>query len=48
LERGQLATSNADQVRKLVRIVKELGYTVATPAEARARLGLKGAARTRF
>jgi uncharacterized protein (DUF849 family) len=48
LERGQLATSNADQVAKLVRLVKELGYTVATPAEARVRLGLKGAAQTRF
>jgi uncharacterized protein (DUF849 family) len=48
LERGQLATCNADQVAKLVRLVKELGYTVATPAEARARLGLKGAAQTRF
>jgi len=48
LERGQLATSNAAQVAKLVRIVQELGYTVATPAEARARLGLKGVSQTRF
>jgi uncharacterized protein (DUF849 family) len=48
LERGQLAVSNADQVRKLVRIIKELGYAVATPAEARVRLGLKGVERTKF
>jgi len=48
LERGQLAVSNADQVRKLVRIIKEFGFAVATPAEARLRLGLKGAAHTRF
>jgi uncharacterized protein (DUF849 family) len=48
LERGQLAASNADQVKKLVRMVRELGYTVATPAEARVRLGLKGAAFTKF
>jgi uncharacterized protein (DUF849 family) len=48
LERGQLARSNADQVAKLVRILKELGHTVATPAEARGRLGLKGVGNTRF
>jgi len=48
LERGQLAVSNADQVRKLVRIITDLGYRVATPAEARVRLGLKGASQTRF
>jgi uncharacterized protein (DUF849 family) len=48
LERGRLAASNADQVRKLVRIIGEFGYTVATPAEARARLGLKGASQTSF
>ena len=48
LERGVLASSNADQVRKLARIVGELGYGVATPDEARRRLGLKGLALTRF
>jgi uncharacterized protein (DUF849 family) len=46
--RGALATSNAEQVQKLVRIVGELGFSVATPAEARERLGLKGVARTTF
>ena len=48
LERGTLAGSNADQVRKIVRILGELGYTAATPAEARQRLRLKGQAHTRF
>jgi uncharacterized protein (DUF849 family) len=48
IERGKLATSNAEQVAKLVRIMTELGYAVATPDEARARLQLKGADRTNF
>lgn len=45
---GELATSNAQQVAKLVRIMNELGYSVATPTEARERLKLKGADRTNF
>lgn len=40
--RGELAPSNADQVRKIRGIVESLGYRVATPDEARERLGLKG------
>jgi uncharacterized protein (DUF849 family) len=44
--RGLLARSNAEQVEKIRRIVEELGRTPATPAEARAMLGLKGADRT--
>jgi uncharacterized protein (DUF849 family) len=40
---GELARSNADQVRKIRRIVEELGLEVATPAEARSILALKGA-----
>lgn len=48
LERGRFATSNAEQVRKIVRILSELGFTVATPAEARQRLRLKGSAQTTF
>jgi uncharacterized protein (DUF849 family) len=40
--RGQLATSNAEQVAKIRRIVEELGMEVATPAEARRMLDLKG------
>ncbi|MCA1298736.1 BKACE family enzyme [Stappia indica] len=41
--RGELARANADQVRKIRTIVEELGRTVASPEEARAMLGLKGA-----
>ena len=48
IERGQLATSNAQQVSKLARIIAELGYAVATPDEARSRLALKGADHTHF
>lgn len=40
--KGQLATSNAEQVKKIRRIVEELGLDVATPDETRAMLGLKG------
>ena len=42
ISRGELAKSNAEQVAKIRRIVEELSLTVATPAEARARLALKG------
>lgn len=42
LGRGELATSNAAQVTKIIGILKELGYEIATPAEARAMLHLKG------
>jgi uncharacterized protein (DUF849 family) len=42
IERGRLATSNAEQVQKIRRILAEMGNEPATPAEARAMLGLKG------
>lgn len=42
LGRGRLAQSNAEQVAKIVRILGELSLEVATPAEARQILGLKG------
>lgn len=42
LEKGVLAKSNADQVKKIIRIAAELGIAPATPAEARQILGLKG------
>jgi uncharacterized protein (DUF849 family) len=48
IAKGRLAKSNAEQVEKIRRIVEELGRVVATPAEARAMLGLKGAAATAF
>ena len=40
--KGELARSNADQVYKIRSIVEHLGLSVASPAEARLRLGLKG------
>jgi uncharacterized protein (DUF849 family) len=43
LGRGELARSCADQVRKIRRILDELSLEVATPAEAREMLALKGA-----
>ncbi|WP_028028849.1 3-keto-5-aminohexanoate cleavage protein [Gemmobacter nectariphilus] len=48
LEKGKLATSNAEQVAKIVRILKELSLEIATPDEARAMLGLKGAGNVAF
>jgi uncharacterized protein (DUF849 family) len=48
ISRGRLAQSNAEQVSKMARILDELGLSPATPAEARHRLGLKGADRTTF
>jgi uncharacterized protein (DUF849 family) len=41
--RGELARSNAQQVARVRRVLEELSFEIATPAEARARLGLKGA-----
>jgi uncharacterized protein (DUF849 family) len=46
--RGKLAASNAEQVAKIRRIVEELGLEIATPAEARAMLGLKGKDQVNF
>ncbi|WP_434664928.1 3-keto-5-aminohexanoate cleavage protein [Paraburkholderia sp. A3BS-1L] len=43
LARGELARSNADQVRKIRRVLDELSLDIATPEDARAMLGLKGA-----
>jgi uncharacterized protein (DUF849 family) len=42
IARGELARSNAQQVEKVRGIVESLGREVATPAEARRMLGLKG------
>ena len=41
IERGVLATSNAQQVSKIVRIIREMGHEPATPAEAREMLGIR-------
>jgi uncharacterized protein (DUF849 family) len=40
--KGKLATSNAEQVAKIRRILEELSLQIATPAEARAMLHTKG------
>ena len=42
LGKGEAATSNAAQVQKIRRILEELSLEIATPAEARAMLALKG------
>jgi uncharacterized protein (DUF849 family) len=39
---GQLAKSNAEQVLKIRTVLEDLGYAIASPAEAREMLGLKG------
>jgi len=41
LSKGVLAKSNAELVEKAVRVIRDLGGEVATPAEARAILGLE-------
>lgn len=46
--RGRLATSSAEQVSLARQIVEGLGLAIATPDEARAILGLKGAGQTAF
>lgn len=48
IAKGQLATSNAEQVAKVREIVEAVGRTVATPAEARSMLGLKGPEKVGF
>jgi uncharacterized protein (DUF849 family) len=48
LAKGRLAESNAAQVAKIRRIVEELSLEVATPAEAREMLQLKGGDRVTF
>jgi uncharacterized protein (DUF849 family) len=45
---GKLASSNAEQVAKIRRILNELGMEAATPQETRDMLGLKGADRVKF
>ena len=46
--KGQLAESNAQQVRHVRAILEGLGLEIATPAEAREILQLKGAANVAF
>jgi uncharacterized protein (DUF849 family) len=46
--KGKLATSNAEQVRKVKTVLQSLDHEIATPAEAREMLNLKGADRVNF
>lgn len=46
--KGKLAKSNAEQVRKVRDILEGLGLEIATPAEAREILQLKGMAKVAF
>jgi uncharacterized protein (DUF849 family) len=46
--KGELARSNAEQVTKVRTILEALGREIATPAEARAMLGLKGGDQVAF
>ncbi len=48
LAKGRLARNSAEQVAKIRRILEELSLEIATPAEARARLGLKGGDQVAF
>ena len=46
--KGELATSNAQQVKKIRSILESLSLEIATPDEARARLNLKGGDQVNF
>ncbi len=48
ISRGVLAKSNAEQVTKIRTLVEGLGREIASPAEVRDMLGLKGADHVRF
>jgi uncharacterized protein (DUF849 family) len=48
LGKGELARSNAAQVAKIRRILEDLSLEIASPAEARRLLALKGGDRVRF
>ena len=48
IEPGKLAESSAAQVRKIRQVIEGLSLDIATPAEAREMLALKGASDTNF
>jgi uncharacterized protein (DUF849 family) len=48
IDEGNLAKTNAQLVKKVVRIANELGRDVATPSETRKMLGLKGSNKVNF
>ena len=45
---GKLASSNAEQVTKVRSIIETLGYEIATPADVRKLLRLKGVSAVGF
>jgi uncharacterized protein (DUF849 family) len=48
IAKGELARSNADQVTKMRTILEALSLEIATPAEARGMLALKGGDKVTF
>ena len=48
LGKGRMAKSNAEQVARIREILEDLSLEIATPAEARAALALKGGDRVAF
>lgn len=48
ISKGVLAKSNAEQVEKIIRIMRELTLEPATPDEARQILGLKGISKVNY
>ena len=48
ISRGVLAKSNAEQVEKASRLIREVGFEVATPDEARKIIGTKGKDKVNF
>lgn len=48
ISRGKLASSNAQQVRKIRAMLEERGFEIATPADAREMLDLKGGDKVAF
>jgi uncharacterized protein (DUF849 family) len=48
ISKGKMASSNAEQVTKIRRIIEDLGLEIATPDEARKMLALKGGDKVGF
>ena len=48
IDKDELATSNAQQVQKIRRILEDLGHEIATPEDVREMLNLKGADKVSF
>jgi uncharacterized protein (DUF849 family) len=46
--KGAMAESNAQQVAKIRRVLEDLSLDIATPAEARTMLALKGGDQVNF